>query len=1010
MIENLSRKIALIAAVLLGSAALLFFLPHPIRLGLDLAGGVRLVYKLDFEQAYRDGALDPSEPRDRVLDETIAILRKRVDPTGVREPTIRRIGQERIELCLPGTTELQGPPARAALEDAVAEVGNVPLRLTLPRGAGATPLALDAALAKFPGAGGVVQIDQEKIRYRSRQGELLVDIERGNAGTQVAAHAAGSEVVLVSDDAIHSAISNLGDMRFYIQAEREDFARLGSSVEAELESVRAWLASPENDTLKISVYNGLPRERGGPPPGIRWFTEALEDGQVFVPRAERSLLPLLENRPEWNFQGEDLAGVRSEPDPTGFPSVAFEMREAVKSDFGDFTEANIERVMAIVLNDEVVSAATINGKLPGSGIIYGRFTDRKVNELITVLRSGSLKIKPILEQEERVGATVGQEYVDKGWIMGLCAAGFVVGFMSLYFRKLGVYASIGLLCNMLIQMAALVALQATLTLPGIAGIILSIGMAVDANILIFERMREEQDKGAVPAQAAEAGFRNALSAIVDGNVTTVLAGLILYNLGTGPIRGFAVTLIIGVLTSMFAALVIVRLLIQLHVRRNPTQRFRMGRWFANANFRVLKQTRLAFGLSVRLIVVGLGWFAKLEPHEKYGIDFLGGATVKVRTEAPQHVEKLRELVAAIPGDIGESAVVFALPGSKLGEDAYTEFRISFKHREQAQRGQDGEQNFRSDIQRGLASVLQQGPIELSIQPGEASSAILGVLHLEDAHSVEDVSARLADAGLREPRVKTASGRADVFEFTAQAEPGAGELELETRLRNALQAHADSAGRSFALAEPIPETSLVGGQAVADLRDSAIKALALSIFVTVLYIRVRFLEYSYGIAAVAALLHDILLTIGVVALLVSFPFIHVEFDMPLVAVFLTIIGYSINDTIVVFDRIRENRRHMQAPLEQIVERSINETFSRTVITSTSMATILIVLLFNLGTGNVLESFSFVMAFGIFAGTFSSIFIASPIFLWLEKRQIAKRGGEQGPPALEATPTTESLVQV
>ncbi|HTF87611.1 MAG TPA: protein translocase subunit SecF, partial [Planctomycetota bacterium] len=525
---------------------------------------------------------------------------------------------------------------------------------------------------------------------------------------------------------------------------------------------------------------------------------------------------------------------------------------------------------------------------------------------------------------------------------------------------------------------------------------------VDANILIFERIREEQDRGKTPAVASEAGFMNALSAIIDGNVTTVLAGIILYFLGTGPIRGFAVTLIIGVMTSMFAALVIVRLLIQLHVQRNPDQPFRMGRWFADANYRVLAQTKLAFGLSAVLILGGLGWFVKLDPHEKYGIDFLGGATVKVRTESPQRVESMRELVSAIPGDIGESASVSALPGSRVGDDTFTDFRVSFKHQSDSQPADDGEQSFRAEIQRGLASVIQQGPIELAIHPEAEASTIEGRLYLEQEHAAEDVRTCLTGAGMRELRVEAAAQMPNVLEFHGQAAPDASVLDLKTRMRVALEHQQDSAGRAFALAEPIPETSLVGGQAVTDLRDSALKALLLSMFVTVLYIRVRFSEYSYGIAAVVALLHDILLTIGVVALLVSFPFIHVEFDMSLIAVFLTIIGYSINDTIVVFDRIRENRLKSQGSLEEIVNRSINETFSRTVITSTSMATILIVFMFNVGTGNILESFSFVMAFGIFAGTFSSIYIASPIFIWLEKRQLKNRTDDAGPAeALELT---------
>jgi SecD/SecF fusion protein len=992
MVENLRNKLILIAVVVLGSAGLLLFLPHPIRLGLDLAGGVRLVYRLDFEQAYKDGALDRNEPANKVIEETISIIRTRVDPDGVRNATLRRIGTDRIEIALPGSVEISGRGATGELAEAVEGTGTAPIKLK--------ELSKDE-LENFPGTRGVVQIEQEKIRYRLRVGLELSELERGIANTPVAAHAAGAAVVLISDDQIKNAIENLGNLRFMIVASDGALSQFTppTDLTKERQRVEEWHAKPENKDTPIEGYNSLPSDKGGPPGNLRWYPNKLPQGAPPSDPFTR-LEPLLQMPTEWDFTGADLATVHKSQDQVGLPAVYFELRPSKTGPFTDFTEKYKGQRMAILLNNEVATAPTINETLPGRGIISGSFTDAEVDSLVTVLRSGSLQIRPILDQEERIGASVGQEYVAQGWVMSLSALGFVVAFMSWYFYALGIYASIGLIANMLMQLGVLSALQATLTLPGIAGIVLGIGMAVDANILIFERIREEQEKGQKPLQAAKAGFSNALSAIIDSNVTTVLAGAILYYIGTGPIRGFAVTLIIGVMTSMFAALVIVRVLIHMRLQRDPNRPFKLHRWLADANYDVVGKTKLAMGISAVLIFAGLCLFFWLPANEKYGIDFLGGATVKLRTEEPQTRAKLEELVKAVPGDIGGSAEVTALPTSETAPGEYTEFRVTFKLDPSKPAEERGEETFRSEIQRGLASVIQKGPIELTLKPQDTAQDVQATLYFEAQHPAPDLTARLESAGLKDPKLEQRPGRQNIVAVAATAPLGVGEFDLRSRIKASFAQVKDSSGKTFTLAEPIPETSVIGQQVVGELRDSAIKALLLSMLVTVIYIRVRFAEYSFGFAAVIALIHDILFTVGAVAFLIWIPWIHVQFDLALIAVFLTIVGYSINDTIVVFDRIRENLPRRKGTLKEIVNASINETFSRTIITSTSMATIFIVLIFNLGTGNVLEGFSFAMTFGIATGTFSSIYIAAPIYIWIENRSRAKDGAPKPPVPVKA----------
>ncbi|MEO6710828.1 MAG: protein translocase subunit SecD, partial [Planctomycetota bacterium] len=851
-------------------------------------------------------------------------------------------------------------------------------------------VATDAGVLQgFPGAGGVVEIGSEKIRYASRVADQLNIENRGEAGTAVVPHAAGATVVLVSDDQIERLITELGDMRFYIGATDADFTAAGKDMAAERQKVVDWLKKPENAQVSIGRFNSLTEAQGGPPPQFRWFPHRTQEGQQPRPR-EDSIIPLAVPKEEWTFTGANLASVAKSQDGVGFPAVSFQMKPDKVGPFGDFTGSHVNEGMAIVLNDEVVSLATINEKLPGQAQISGRFTDSQVDSMVKVLRSGSLQIKPVLQQREDVGATVGEQYVDQGWIMALTAIGVIILFMCGYYRWLGLYASIGLLINLLMQMGMLVAFQAILTMPGIAGIILGVGMAVDANILIFDRIREEQESGKKPLQAAKAGFGHAMSAIVDSNVTTVLSGLILYFIGTGPIRGFAVTLIIGVLTSMFAALLIVRVLVHYHLERFPNQPFKMKRWLADANYDVVGKTKYALIVSAVLMIAGFGLFIWLEPKKKFGIDFLGGATLRVRTEQPVIDETLRSRVQGLGGEFA-SAEVVGLPASKVAPKTFTQFRITFKadHKPGEEGTKTGSEGyFKQLIAHGLEDLLQKNELTVKQTQGPESSAVEGTLYFETMPPLADVKARLESAELKDVQTSWRDeSRKDVVSFTGGTRLGISDDDLPTKIKSKIISTTDSTGKPMRLAEQIPESSIIGRQVVDELRNSAIIALVLSMFMTVIYIRVRFSEYSYGLAAVSSLIHDLMFTVGAISFLIWIPFIHTEFDMGSIAVFLTIVGYSINDTIIVFDRIRENRPRMKGTLEEIVNKSINQTFSRTIMTSgTTVATILIVLLFNLGSGNVLEGFAFAMTFGIATGTFSSIYIAAPIFIWLEKRAI------------------------
>jgi SecD/SecF fusion protein len=964
MLENAGRKVALIVILLLTSLGLMLVPDEPFQLGLDLQGGTRLVYSFDFETARENGQIAPNEDPQEILQQTVTILRNRVDPTGVKEPNIRTEGENRVIIELPGNLGSEGGGAESTL------VGT--LGLTDQDG-------LEVADASSFPETGVVKVGGESIRFGGLQGNRLVDLKRGHDGSPIEEHSTGQPVIVKNSDAFRAAIENLGELAFALEAEARDFTGSGTDLVAENEKLSKWQEA--NPGVPLTTFNALAPEAGGPDPLITWYPTRMED------RTGAPLPVLKAQRPQDEFHGGDLARVFGTQDRLGYPAVGFEMRSERIDDFSEFTGDNVNRMMLIILNGEVRVRATLNSKLVGSGIIEGRFTPEEVKNHITVLRSGSLKLKPKLENDERVGATLGDDYVARGEWSGLVAIGIVMLFMALYYRRLGVIAAISLFCNIVMFLGGLAFLHATLTLPGIAGIVLTVGMAVDANILIFDRLREESEKGRNVKQAAKAGFEKALSAIVDSNVTTFLTAVVLYKLGTGPVRGFAVTLMIGIVTSVFAALVTTRTLVHYALEKRGAQPFKMGRWLADAKYDFMGKTKAALVASTIVIVGGLIAFFMLEDKEKLGIDFTGGIEAQIVTAKPESVETIRGLVSGIEaGDIGRSAEVRTVPVSAK-DDGYTQFRMTFKA---VSTDEDVEgRSLRPEVRKALASVLLSDPVRADVRAdGDVTRADL-TLFFKDLHDEADVQARLESAGLRDVTVLAG---ADKGVYTASATTAAGRSagELTNSVSRAFEDASDSAGKAFDLAEPIPVWSQVGPQVVGELRDKALLALAVSIFITVLYIRVRFAEYSYGIAAVVALVHDVLVTLAAISIGNHLGIVNGEINLAMIAVFLTIIGYSINDTIVIFDRVRENLPRMQRPLREVLNVSINETLSRTIMTSgTTFLAIVIQYAFNAGTENILESISFAMIFGVVTGTYSTIFIANPVFLWLENR--AERAG-------------------
>ena len=520
--------------------------------------------------------------------------------------------------------------------------------------------------------------------------------------------------------------------------------------------------------------------------------------------------------------------------------------------------------LAIVLDDVVYSAPLMKVAIDRNPIIEGNFSKEEAADLALVLRAGALPAPISIEEERSIGPTLGQDSIKSGIIAAIMGGILVLLFMGIYYLFAGLLANFALCLNIIIILGALSYFNATLTLPGIAGIILTIGMAVDANVLIFERIREELKQGKNIRFAIEGGYHKAFSTILDANLTTLITAFILYKIGTGPVRGFAVTLSIGIIASMFTALVVTRLIFDyLTVKFRILKRLPMLQILRKENFDFISKRRIAYLLSFIVIVAGIINFG-LRGEANFGVDFTGG-------------------------------------------------------------------------------LLQQ-------------------VHFKEAPDIDKVRAALSAIGLKKATIQKFGNEKDIL---IRTDKGNSE-EIEKTLVKAFKNNKVKTLR----------VEKVGPTVGKELRFKALWAILLAMIAICIYITVRF-EFKFAICALIALFHDVLVTLGIYSIAQR------ELSLPIIAAILTIIGYSLNDTIVVFDRIREDLGLMtNKNFKDIVNTSINQTLSRTLITS--FTTLIVVLsLYFLG-GSVINDFALVLLIGIIVGTYSSIFVAAPILVeWRRK---------------------------
>lgn len=543
----------------------------------------------------------------------------------------------------------------------------------------------------------------------------------------------------------------------------------------------------------------------------------------------------------------------------GEPNVQLQFDKDGAKIFDKVTFQNVGRRLAIVLDGRVHSAPVIRDRIPnGQAVISGNFTAEEASDTSLILRAGALPAPVKVIEERTVGPSLGQDSVQKGIRAGILGAFLIFLFMPCYYFAIGFIANLGLVIYGVLVIGTFAAFHASLTLPGIAGFILSIGMAVDANVLIFERIREEWATGKTPRGAITAGFHKAFSAILDSNVTTLLTSLILFMFGTGPIKGFAITLSIGIVASMFTALFVNRVILDFLTRKKGNFNLKMLKLIGVTHIPFLKGRYFAYGFSILVLLIGVISFLA-RGHENYGVEFTGGTMAQIAFEEPVEIATLRMEL----------------------------------QRENA-RG--------IMIQRFGARDDNQFVVKTSE---------------EDTTAIE----RVADALVGENGYK------------------------------------------------LLRVDRIGPAVSEDLKKKALLAIFWSCVGILIYLGWRF-EWKFALAAVVALLHDTIFTFGVYALSGR------EINIPTIAAILTVMGYSVNDTIVTFDRVRDNLKLMRrTKFEVIVDASINQTLSRTILTSVTTLLAAVALLI-LG-GAAINDFAFILVAGFCVGTYSSIFVANAL---------------------------------
>ncbi|MBU3822666.1 protein translocase subunit SecDF [Flavobacteriaceae bacterium XHP0103] len=792
----------------------------------------------------------------RKIDESITsafeVLRKRIDEFGVVSPNIQRLGASgRILVELPGVKDVER----------------------------ATSLLQSTAQLEFWYA----YKGEQFIPFLQEADQLLsdivkTDVQDGEVESQDEEDAQDAQIDdLLGETSVDSTATTTSPLlSLYKGMGYPGGPVLGMFEIKDKQTVLDYLNMPQVRALLPAEQRYVKFVFGKPQPN----SELVE---LYVLEGNRDNAPPL--------SGAVVVDARQDYDQINKPSVTMQMNAKGAKIWEEMTGRaySEQSQIAIVLDNIVYSAPGVTtGPISGGNSqISGNFTLNEAIDLANVLRAGKLPASADIIASEVVGPSLGQEAIDSGTTSFMIALVLVLVWMIFYYGKAGGFADVAMIFNIVLIFGVLSGLGAVLTLPGIAGIVLTIGMSVDANVIIFERIKEEIAKGKGQKEAIQDGFSNALSSILDANITTGLTALILFVFGTGPIKGFATTLLIGILTSLFTAIFITRLLVDWYVNKGGKLEFSTGitkNLFRNINIEFLRKRKIAYIISGVFIIVSLG--SLFTNGLDQGVDFVGGRTYQVRFSQ----------------DVSPTEITSVLSNAFGSADAKTY---------------------------GSANQLK----------------------ITTKYKVDDTSAEVDE-------------------------------EIRTELYNALQPYLN--GMSYEDFISDSETKTVGlmqyfkvSPTIADdIKQASFWAVLGSLVVVFLYILLRFKKWQFSLGAVAAVFHDVLITLGIFSLTYKFMPFSMEIDQAFIAAILTVIGYSLNDTVIVFDRVREYiNEHTSWNFQKLVDVSLSSTLGRTLNTSsTTLVVLLAIFIFG---GESIRGFMFALIVGIVVGTYSSLFIASPI---------------------------------
>ena len=809
------------------------------------------------------------------IDRSFNILRTRIDKFGVTSPNIQlQEGTSRILIELPGVTEpervrklLQGS-AKLEFWETYENTEIYPLLENVNKILVSANIDVDTAAKSI------------SAKADTSAGSKLASLgKRDTTKKDSGALAAQSQADMARQNPLFSILSPAT----YQTENGQQALRPGAVIGF----------SAQKDTAKVNQYFRSSAVSSIIPQSIKlvWGVKPISaDSKVF------ELYALKSSRPDGSpaLEGDVISDARADYDQRGNPEVVMVMNSEGAREWRSLTaaasaDANNKKSVAIVLDNVVYSAPTVQGEIPnGISSISGNFKVEDTQDLSNILKAGRLPAPAKIVSSYEVGPSLGLESINAGLISTIAGLIVILLFMGMYYSKAGWVANIALLVNLFFLMGVLASLGAVLTLPGIAGIVLSLGMSVDANVLIYERIREELAEGKSIRLAIAEGYRKAMSSILDSNITTFLTGVILYIFGSGPIVGFATTLMIGIITSLFAAIFISRLVFEWMLNKQMPISFSIKatqNLFKDSKFDFITGRRRFYIFSSIIIAAGL--ISMFTRGFGLGVDFKGGRSYFVEFDKPVQTDAVR-------------------------------------------------------------SILLD---EFGVAPEVKTFGSANEVRITTSYLIDENTADATD------------------QVVAKLNTGLKKINPNYEIKDA---------------------QTVSPTIANDIKTSAVYSVIFAIIVIFLYILIRFRKWQFGVSAIIALLHDVLILLSIFSLFNGLLPFSLDIDQAFIAAILTVMGYSINDTVVVFDRVREyiGQHHTKDEnLPTVINNALNSTLSRTVITGVCTIAVLITI-FIFG-GEILRGFSFAMLIGVIFGTYSSLFVATPFVVeFITEKKTAK----------------------